>query len=189
VDKVRVINRIQTESKGIRPIKMNGGNDLSFYTYLKDVKYQIKAHFDWNFNRENLAGDRSYKKHGAIARRSLERGGRRDIFLGTRECQGYVEPCEYGSGEGFYDNYGTLEFGAMFHSFDYPDETGDTEWKAKLWHAKMANGEIEFPKPSDIPANLCRNLREMGIKEFIPGINMADINYEYREVFADGLDE
>jgi CRISPR-associated protein Cas5d len=202
VDKVRVMERIQTESKGIRtikwkPIKKDVNNDLSFYTYLKDVKYQVKAHFDWNFNRENLACDRNYKKHGAIASRSLERGGRRDIFLGTRECQGYVEPCKYGSGDGFYDfcdkekkiEYGTLEFGAMFHSFDYPDETGGTEWKAKLWHAKMTNGEIEYPKPSDIPKQLCRNLREMGIKEFNLGVNMLGIDNEHKEVIADGLDE
>ena len=36
IDAVRVMNRIQTESKGIRPIRYDGGNDLSFYTYLKD---------------------------------------------------------------------------------------------------------------------------------------------------------
>ena len=38
IDEVRVVNRIQTEGKGIRPIKMSGGNDLSYYTYLKDVR-------------------------------------------------------------------------------------------------------------------------------------------------------
>ena len=35
IDAVRVMNRVQTEGKGIRPIKMSGGNDLSYYTYLK----------------------------------------------------------------------------------------------------------------------------------------------------------
>ena len=36
VDAVRVMNPIRTEVKGIRPIKYNGGNDLSYYTYLRD---------------------------------------------------------------------------------------------------------------------------------------------------------
>ena len=43
VDKVRVLNPIQTEVKGIRPVKYNGGNDLSFYTYLKNCRYQVMA--------------------------------------------------------------------------------------------------------------------------------------------------
>lgn len=48
IDKVRVMNQIQTETKGIRPIKYNDDkNDLSYYTYLKDCKYQVKAHFIW----------------------------------------------------------------------------------------------------------------------------------------------
>ena len=34
IDAVRIMNPIQTETKGIRPVKMNGGNDLSYYTYL-----------------------------------------------------------------------------------------------------------------------------------------------------------
>ena len=45
----------------------------------------------------------------------IERGGRRDVFLGTRECQAYVEPVKFGSGEGAYDNLGELSFGLMVH--------------------------------------------------------------------------
>ena len=38
VDAVRIMNRIETQSKGILPIKYNdGGNDLSIYTYLSEV--------------------------------------------------------------------------------------------------------------------------------------------------------
>ena len=40
IDEIRVMNRIQTETKGIRPIKYNGGNEPAYYTYLKDVRYQ-----------------------------------------------------------------------------------------------------------------------------------------------------
>jgi CRISPR-associated protein Cas5d len=189
VDKIRVINRIQTESKGIRPIKMNGGNDLAYYTYLRDVKYQVAAHFEWNESRENLKNDRDYKKHGAIAKRSIERGGRRDIFLGTRECQGYVEPCEYGEEESFYDNYGDLEFGIMFHGFDYPDESRTETFNARLWRAKMKNGEIVFPAPVEIPENMRRTLRPMGKKVFTPGVNFNDVAHEFEEVMKNELDE
>mgnify|MGYP000265900362 CR=1 FL=1 len=54
-DAIRVMNPIETESKGIRPIRYNdGSNDLSIYTYLVDVSYQIKAHFEWNLHRADL---------------------------------------------------------------------------------------------------------------------------------------
>ena len=32
------MNPIQTEVKGIRPIKYSGGNDLAYYTYLKSCQ-------------------------------------------------------------------------------------------------------------------------------------------------------
>ena len=44
IDKVRVLNQIQTEVKGIRTIKYTSNKtDLSYYTYLKDCAYQVKA--------------------------------------------------------------------------------------------------------------------------------------------------
>ena len=42
IDAVRIMHPIQTEVKGIRPITYNGKNDLSFYTYLKDCRYQVR---------------------------------------------------------------------------------------------------------------------------------------------------
>ena len=104
IDKVRVMNPIRMEVKGIRTMKYNGGgNDLSYYTYLKDCRYQVSAHFEWNENRPELAGDRNENKHHEIAKRMIEKGGRRDIFLGARECQGYAEPCVFGEEKGAYD--------------------------------------------------------------------------------------
>lgn len=147
IDEVRVMNKIQTEGKGIRPVKMSGGNDLSYYTYLKDVRYQVRAHFEWNMQRENLAADWNEHKHHNIARRAMERGGRRDVFLGTRECQGYVEPCEFGSGQGFYDDYGDWDVGYMFHGFTYPDENMDHDFIARFWRPVMHNGIITFERP------------------------------------------
>ena len=124
-DAIRILNPIETESKGIRPIRYNNGtNDLSIYTYLVNVSYQIKAHFEWNMHRPDLAGDRNENKHYFIAKRMLERGGRRDIFLGTRECQGYVEPCNFHEGAGAYDDAPPMPFGLMVHGITYADEDG-----------------------------------------------------------------
>ena len=69
IDAVRVMNQIQTEVKGIRPIRYNSDkNDLAYYTYLKDCRYQVKAHFEWNDNRPELANDRNENKHHQIAK-------------------------------------------------------------------------------------------------------------------------
>lgn len=150
VDKIRIMKRIQTESKGIRPVKMNGGNDLAYYTYLKDVEYQVSAHFEWNKQRPELESDRDENKHHNIAKRCIRQGGRRDVFLGTRECQAYVEPCVFGEGESAYDNYGEIDFGIMFHGFDYPDETGNQELGVRLCQQKMKDGVINFCDPREI---------------------------------------
>lgn len=156
VDAIRVMKPIQTESKGVKPIRMNGGNDLSYYTYLREVEYQVLAHFEWNLNYPNLASDRNENKHFDIARRSVLKGGRRDIFLGTRECQGYVEPCVFGEGRGAYDDYGELAFGIQFHSFGYPNETGKNELTRRLWRAEMKDGYVVFPRPEDCRAEFIR---------------------------------
>lgn len=174
IDAVRIMKRIQSESKGIRPIKMNnGGNDLAYYTYLRDVEYQVMAHFEWNEHRPDLAKDRDEHKHHNIARRCIEQGGRRDVFLGTRECQAYVEPCVFGEEKGDYDSYGVIEFGMMFHGFDYPDETGKNELVVRLWRQVMKDGIIEFDAPSSISQR--RVVREYGnsysFKHFKEGVN------------------
>lgn len=168
IDAVRVINKIQTETKGIRPIKYSSNsNDLSYYTYLKDCCYQVRAHFGWNENRPELEGDRNENKHHNVAKRMIDRGGRRDIFLGTRECQGYVSPCCFGEGAGTYDNTPEIDFGIMYHGITYADEAYSSETSGKmtvrLWHAVMRNGLIEFARPDSC---IHRPIREMNVKEF-----------------------
>jgi CRISPR-associated protein Cas5d len=149
IDKARVMKAIRTQTRSAKPVEYGGGNSLSIYTYLSDLEYQVQAHFEWNSHREDLAKDRNENKHYFIAKRMIERGGRRDVFLGTRECQGYVEPCKLGEGEGFYDTYGELSFDLMFHGFDYPDEIGADEYYARFWRPKMINGMIEFIRPDE----------------------------------------
>lgn len=69
LDAVRVMNPIQTETKGVKPLVYSGGNDLSYYTYLKKVRYQVRAHFEFNLNHPELEKDRNEHKHHNIARR------------------------------------------------------------------------------------------------------------------------
>lgn len=150
IDKVRVMKSIKTHSRSTKPLKYSGGNDLSIYTYLVNVEYQVQAHFDWNYKRPDLEHDRNENKHYCVAKRMIEHGGRRDVFLGTRECQGYVEPCWFRDGEGFYDNYdGEMSFGLMFHGFDYPDEHEPGKFYARFWRPIMTKGIIDFVQPDD----------------------------------------
>ena len=147
IDAVRVMKPIKTQTRSAKPIKYGGGNDLSIYTYLSDVEYQVQAHFEWNPHREDMVKDRNENKHYFVSKRMIERGGRRDVFLGARECQGYVEPCQFGENVGFYDGYGELSFDLMFHGFDYPDESGKNTFYSRFWYPKMVDGEIRFVRP------------------------------------------
>ena len=169
IDKIRVIHKISTESKNVKTISFSGGaNDLSVYTYLRDVEYQVKAHFEWNMQRSDLEKDRNENKHFDMARRALEKGGRRDIFLGARECQGYVEPCVFGEGEGFYDEEELFSYGLMFHGFDYPSEKATQKLVARFWNAKMDKGVIIFPRPEN-----CSVTREVrNYKATNPNVNV-----------------
>jgi CRISPR-associated protein Cas5d len=179
IDEVRVMKRIRTQTKGTKPLVFSGGNDLSIYTFLADVEYQVRAHFEWNQHRPELVNDRIDGKHHSIAQRMVEKGGRQDIFLGTRDCQGYVEPCEFGAGSSAYDGEGALAYGLMFHGFDYPDETGDNKLHARFWKPTMVNGCIHFD-PKD--RTLCRNfVRDMGVKKFSDG-NLRSVVDENEEL-------
>jgi CRISPR-associated protein Cas5d len=202
IDAVRVMKKIQTESKGIKTLQMDGIypskkdpkkkkeagiSDLSYYTYLRDVEYQVLAHFDWNYQHENLKNDRDEYKHHNIAKRSIKKGGRRDVFLGTRECQGYVESCVFGEGVSVYDKYGEIDFGVMFHGYEYPDETGKNELAVRLWRPKMKDGIIEFPMPKDCDSSMRRFIRQMTTKEFENGRNFSLIDDD--PLVADLLEE
>ena len=176
IDKVRVLKPIQSESRGVRPINYDGAsgtskplNTLSVYTYLKDVEYQVQAHFEWNMNRPELAKDRNENKHHNIAKRCVNKGGRRDVFLGTRECQAYVEPCVFGEGEGVYDDYGDFPLGMMFHGFTYPDENSEKKFLSRFWNAVMTDGVIEFIRPEE-----CSIVRE--ISQYEPKVFSAEKN-------------
>lgn len=184
IDAVRIMNPIQMESKGMRTIKYGGGNDLSYYTYLKKCAYQVRAHFEWNENRPELVQDRNENKHHEIAKRMIKKGGRRDIFLGARECQGYVEPCVFDSGKGAYDDIPELSFGLMYHGITYADESYSSETEGKmtvnLWYPVMKNGVIKFPRPEECPVR--KPVRNMKMKKFGETENNFTGLGEFREV-------
>lgn len=186
IDSVRIMNPIITVRKGTRPIKYGGGNDLAYCTYLKDVYYQVRAHFEWNENRPELACDRSENKHHNIAKRMIERGGRRDVFCGTRECQAYVEPCKFGEGESYYDKNGEILYSTMLHGITYADEAVCDEDKGKmtvrLWQPVMVNGVIDFIRPEE--CTIKRHIKEMQIKPF----GKEHDNFTGADEFAGGED-
>lgn len=185
IDAVRVMNRIQTEAKGVRTLKISGGGDLSYYTYLKDCAYQVRAHFVFNLNRPELEGDRDENKHHNIAKRMIEKGGRRDVFFGARECQGYVGPCVFGENAGAYDSIPRIDFGMMYHGMTYPDEAPAGAPKGRLLiryaPVTMKNGVIEFCPPDK--CQKVRTVRGGEIKRFSAGEkNFSGVEKLYKEV-------
>ncbi len=176
IDEVRVMKRIRTQTKGTKPQEFGGGNTLAIYTFLANVEYQVRAHFEWNHNRAALKEDQIEGKHFAIAKRMVERGGRQDIFLGTRDCQGYVEYCKFGDGTGDLDDAGELAFGLMFHGFDYPDETGEQKLHARFWSPTMRDGVIRFVRPENCQTK--RFVRDMTVKPFGIAANQRAVTDE-----------
>ncbi|MGG4495617.1 type I-C CRISPR-associated protein Cas5c [Brevibacillus reuszeri] len=183
VDEVRIMKPIRMESKGIRPMEYGGGNTLANYTYLRDVCYQVRAHFIFNMNRPDLAYDRNEFKHHNILKRSLQAGGRRDIFLGARECQAYVEPCVFGEGKGFYDGYGDIHLGSMIHGINYPDETGRNQMEVRLWSPVMKDGIIQFIRPEQ--CTQVRTITDMAPKYF-DDTNVRSVDNLYAQLEEGG---
>lgn len=176
IDEVRVMNPIQMESKGIRPLVFDNmkSSNLAYYSYLYQPCYEVKVHFEFNKHRPDLRKDYNENKHYQILKRSIAKGGRRDIFLGTRECQGYVEPCEWGEQKSYYgeDEYPQY-FGTMLHGLSYPDETGEEELQVRLWQPKMEKGIITFPRPEE--CTVVRTIRKMQSKIIgLDDIELAD---------------
>lgn len=162
VDEVKVINSIQRESHGTRALLNNYTADLSFSTYLTKVEYLIKFHFIWDITQKDLEEDRIMKKHENIMERSIELGGRRDSFLGTRECFATVEGIsqgEYITSHSYYEGT-TKALGYMFHSFSYPAKPKE-QLKANYAQTTMIDGVITFKKKSECEfSNLIPSYRQ-----------------------------
>lgn len=171
IDEVKVLKSIQTETKSILLPMLNGGKDLSYFTYLKDVAYAVKFHFEWALERTDLKEDRNEKKHEQIILRSLSRGGRHDIFLGTRECVGEIYKIteeEYIKLNSPYS--GNISFGIMFNSFTYGELDG--KLYSNFAPVIMKNGVVNFLRPEE--CTIRHELHNYKIKEFK--------NYTYRNI-------
>lgn len=182
IDEVKIINPIEMESKAIRPINYSGGNTLAQYTYLVKPAYAVRAHFEFNKNRMDLQADFNEHKHHNIAKKCVKKGGRRDIFLGTRECQAYVEPCDFDEVKGHYDQV-TIQFPPMLHSLDYPSQTGKDYIETLFWSPKMEQGTIKV-----IPKEACTMRKQASnyfIKPFTIGENMQSVDELYEEMGGD----
>lgn len=174
IDKVKIVKPIQTESKNIKLREVNSSKvSLNRYTYLCDVEYIVEAHFEWNETRPDLANDRNENKHHNIAKRYLHKGGKRDIFIGKRECVGFVEQCEFDDVKSYYDDRKEIDFGLMFHSFIYPTKD-DQKLYANLDRIVMKYGVIEF-KRADSPELLRRFVKDMDYKGVATGYDKLDV--------------
>ena len=164
-----MIKPICYHTEGVKlPAYDENKSDLSYFAYLKNVEYQVRAHFEFNTVRPEYSDDWNEGKHLSIALRAVEAGGRRDIFLGRRECQGYVEPCVYGEGDGAYDDVPAIPYGLMEHGITYPDEAildEDKGWMTlRLWTPVMDHGIIRFIRPEECVIK--KRIRPMEIKQF-----------------------
>lgn len=167
VDEVRIMKKIESYTQGTRLLFSDYTSDRSAYTYLLNVVYYVKFHFEWNYDREDLKADRNFKKHEAMTVRSLQKGGRRSIFLGTSECLGYIDYLskdKYESYKGYYDNT-TLGFGMMFNGFIYP-KTQDDVLQAAFDVVNMEKGKIAFKKPEE--CSVINKLNKYTIKKLRP---------------------
>jgi len=147
VTEVKVMKPIQTEVIGTRALLGSMKADLNYVSYLVDVEYLVRFHMDWDKNRVDLTYDRNAKKHEAIMEKSIRRGGRRDIFIGTRECVAtaeYITKEEYIQAKSYYENQ-VLSLGIMFQEFEYPIEPNEP-LKSYFTNTVMKYGVIEFKK-------------------------------------------
>lgn len=148
-------------------------------SYLYNVHYIIEAHFEWSGKHPE---DENLGKHLDIFHRSLEAGGRRDVFLGLRECTAIVEPID----EKFYalksqdrfnavvdEQHGkwkrlgqtglTMGIGLMFYAWDWGAAKDGTDVPI-FFNALVKKGILEYPRPED-DATLIRQVFERRVAQ------------------------
>jgi CRISPR-associated protein Cas5d len=70
----------------------------------------------------------------------------------------------------------------MFHSFDYPDETGGNKLGASFWRPRMVDGVLRFPRPEECTVK--REIRELKPKRFDLDRNLRDVEREAKQLEA-----
>lgn len=146
IDAVRIMNKIATESMSLTRLNyFSCKGDISVYTYLHNVRYKVLAHLEF----PDGTPPETQHKHYSIARRMLKKGGKREIFLGTKSCTARVIPSRFYKDEGFYDN-SSENFGMMYHSLTYKDSE---LCSVQLFNCRMERGIITFPLPEECPVS------------------------------------
>ena len=72
----------------------------------------------------------------------------------------------------------------MFHSFDYPDETGENRLASNFWRPKLVHGVLTFPRPNEIRAEHKEDIRAMGVKRFGLEENLQYVETEEQQYAA-----
>lgn len=142
IQAVRIMRPITTESMTLTRLDyFKNGRDISIYTYLRDVRYQVLARLEFVQN----ISPQARLKHFSVLRRMLKRGGRRMIYLGTASCPAELSLTRFGTGSGYYDNE-SADLGMMYHSISYQN---GSPCSVQLFHCLMQRGIIIFPTPQD----------------------------------------
>ncbi len=146
IDAVRIMEPIRTEPMSV-PVRryFRTSWDMSVYTYLKNVRYRVRAHFIPHDPTSFTTDDEHH--HYRAALRMLKRGGRREPFLGTADCPCSAVPCSFHEGSGFYDDV-CIDLGMMHHGFSY--RSGDsTPYAVRFFRCRMENGIVYYPPPQE----------------------------------------
>ena len=163
IDSCTVLNPIEYETKAINVVaNMDiSKRDLSFYTYLINIKYLVKGHFIWNENLPQFEKDRNVRKHKECFERFLRLGGRRAIYAGTSECPAYVYPVEGEPPVSYYKDTALYPIGYMYHSKGYPNENKDGEEKLFVYlsQIEMRNGVITYPEIEKCDKRVIRDMK------------------------------
>jgi CRISPR-associated protein Cas5d len=171
------MNPIQTEVIGTRALVGNMKADLNYVSYLINVEYLVRFHMEWNDNRPDLVYDRNIKKHEAIMEKSIKRGGRRDIFIGTRECVAtaeYITKEEYMQAKSAYEGQ-VLSLGIMFQEFEYPTDSNEP-LKSYFKETFMKDGIIKFDSREK-----CEIVNELSNYKFKLSEKLKSVDDEFNE--------
>ena len=154
-----LINEVKTAIITKHPFVAPERRMQKMQTYLYDVEYVVEAHFEWSGKQPE---DEDLPKHMCIFERALESGGRRDVFLGTRECTAIAEPLSQGilfkpareRFNAYVDEWRkkhqglSLDVGVMFHGWEWGTGNNGTD-TATIFSAEIRDGILEYPHPGD----------------------------------------
>ena len=104
----------------------------------------------------------------------------RTSFSGRVNAKATSSRVSFGSGEVTVTMMGELQYGFMFHSFDYPDETGENRLAAASGGRSWSMGYCPFRGLITIPREHKKQIRAMMPKAF--GIEQ---NLQYVEAEAE----